>query len=392
MLVVSCPTCGHQVTVPAAVMGKSGRCMVCGAVFQATPENSKPAPSPQPRPAAAEPAPKHIVSAVGRIVSIDQLRGYAILGMILVNYLGNFHAMPWFLEHQRSCYSYPDTIAPLFVFVVGMGFRLSLSRRIERQGEWLARWGALKRYLALFIIALFFYGPDFQKNMWDALTEIALAGILALLFIDKAAPIRLAVGAAYMGIYTYALYGTGYGQWLFEKSMNGGPLGPLTSAFPLMCGTIAYDLLDEGEPDKIVRWSLIYGVGLCLLSLVAWKALPADYRPFSAEHGPYWSFAARWLAPPFTLLSTGLCFLAFLFFYYVCDVKEFQFPHLSILGENPLVVYLLQYSIFEIHHAYIKPTDTSTDIPVALVGFVVVYLFCYACAKRLHDEEIIIKL
>jgi len=388
MLVVSCPTCGHQVTLPESVMGKSGRCVVCGVVFQVTSENSKTVPPP----AAAAPAPDRVVPSAGRIVSMDQLRGYAIFGMILVNYLGNFRAMPWVLEHQRSCYSYADTIAPLFVFVVGMGFRLSLARRMEREGEWPARWSAFKRYLTIFIIALFFYGPDFYKNMWDALTDISLAGMLALLFIDKAAPIRLAVGAAYMGIYTYALYGTGYGQWLFDNSMNGGPLGPLMSTFVLMCGTIAYDLLDEGEPNKIIRWSLIYGIGLCLLSLIAWKVLPADCRPFSAEHGPYWCFAARWSAPPCTLLSTGLCFLAFLFFYYVCDVKEFQFPHLSTLGENPLVIYLLQYSIFEIHHAYIKPANTPSEIPVALAGFTIIYLFCYFCAKRLHDEEIIIKL
>ena len=69
-----------------------------------------------------------------RILSLDQYRGYAIFGMILVNYLGNFDAMPEQFRHHRDWFSYADTIAPIFMFVVGMGFRMSFGRRAAKIG------------------------------------------------------------------------------------------------------------------------------------------------------------------------------------------------------------------------------------------------------------------
>jgi predicted acyltransferase len=373
-------------------MGVTGKCAICGVAFRVSEENSKPAPIAAPRPERA--APKKAVAVVhstGRIESMDQLRGYAIFGMILVDYLGNFHSFSSVLAHHNDRYSYADTIAPLFLFVVGMGFRLSLARRIERDGLWEARWAALKRYLTLFLVGIFFYGPNFRKDWWDALTEIALAGILTLPFIDKKAPVRIVAGLCYLGLYACFFLMTGYGEWLHESSMNGGPLGSLGSAFVLLCGTIAYDLLESSDSRAIVTWSLALGAGLCVASLAAWRIMPADYGSY-VEYGPYWPFAKRWMAAPFQLVSTGLCFLTFLAFYWLCDVNKFRFPHLSVLGENPLVIYLVQYSLFEMNETYIHPAGDSSDVPVALIGFVCVYMFCYAVAKRLHDQKYLIKL
>lgn len=55
----------------------------------------------------------------GRLVYLDQVRGYAIFGMILVNILGMFDVMPWILKHHHEGFSYADHIAPLFLFIVG---------------------------------------------------------------------------------------------------------------------------------------------------------------------------------------------------------------------------------------------------------------------------------
>ncbi|MDX9972781.1 MAG: heparan-alpha-glucosaminide N-acetyltransferase domain-containing protein, partial [FCB group bacterium] len=129
-IIIRCE-CGKECRAPATAFGSKGRCSLCGRVFTVTAENSAPAPVIQPMLTSVPEriAKRAAVPAANRIASLDQLRGYAIVGMFLVNYLGNFHALPWIIEHQRNSFSYADTIAPLFLFVVGMGFRLSVKRR-----------------------------------------------------------------------------------------------------------------------------------------------------------------------------------------------------------------------------------------------------------------------
>jgi len=53
-----------------------------------------------------------------RILSIDQFRGYAVLTMIFVNFIGRFDLTPWMLKHHKVGMSFNDTIAPIFIFVV----------------------------------------------------------------------------------------------------------------------------------------------------------------------------------------------------------------------------------------------------------------------------------
>ena len=132
-----------------------------------------------------------------RILSIDQLRGYAIFGMFLVNYFENFDATFFQLHHHRTVFSYADTIAPLFLFVVGMGMRLSIVRRTEKSGIGAARKGLLGRYLILACVGFAIY----QGWVWDALTSIALSGLLALIVIDKKPWIRIVWAVLFVSLF-----------------------------------------------------------------------------------------------------------------------------------------------------------------------------------------------
>src|SRR5690554_5893290 len=85
-----------------------------------------------------------------RIASLDQFRGYAIFGMLLVNFFGHYDT-EWIrelgdsglktalmfvfgqqLHHHSEFMTYADTIAPIFMFVVGIGLRLSWLRRVDK--------------------------------------------------------------------------------------------------------------------------------------------------------------------------------------------------------------------------------------------------------------------
>ena len=217
-----------------------------------------------------------------RIPSLDALRGYAIFGMILVNYLGGFAVMPEAFKHHRELadwppfgHSYADTIAPLFVFVVGIGFRLSFQRRVDKMGLWPARRAAIVRYCTLILVGYVIYGYEFQW-IWDALVDIGFAGLLALPFILMGLRGRLIAAFGYLVLYQVIYmspqFWTGftgflnllpawgewvrwpgmmdfatYGEWTMNKSIDGGPFGPLSWVFCLLLGTVAYDLMATGE-------------------------------------------------------------------------------------------------------------------------------------------------
>ncbi len=325
---------------------------------------------------------KNLASATVRLASLDQLRGYAIFGMILVNYLGDFRVMPEILKHHSDSMSYADTIAPLFMFVVGMGFRLSFLRNLRKMGIWRARWIALRRYVGLTIFGICFYGvAEYKVGWWDALVDIGFAGILAIPVIERSASVRVAAAAGCMGIFQFLFSRMGYGNWLMNNSMDGGPLGPLSWAFPLLMGTLACDFMATQNPRKIIVHSLAWGVGLSVAGWVLCAPWPGVKE--------FWFFTQKGMTAPYAVYSTGLSFLVFLFFYLVCDVGGFRFPQLSVLGENALVLYCVQ-SVFMNANKKYPPRDC--DSLKALAAYAVFYFLCYAVARKLHNDRVVIKL
>ena len=287
-----------------------------------------------------------------RIPAIDQLRGYAIFGMLLVNSKVLFFdavaptvqgssierfwgALLGQLSHHRESFSYADTVAPLFVFVVGMGMRLSWLRRSEAVGAGQTRKAMVKRYTLLVLIAFAIYAGW----LWDALMDIGLAGLLAVMLIDKRPRTRIAAAFAFVVLYQAMHMFTSYGVWsvngrwslqeadyipllvrlipshgeLFGATLNGGPLGPLSWCMMLLLGSVAYDLMKAGDEKKFVTGARAWGVGLC----AAGYALHIEWPGLKQQ----WPFSARYMTAPFPLWSTGLCFLHLLAFWLICSTR-----------------------------------------------------------------------
>src|SRR5262245_35240822 len=112
-------------------------------------------------------------SATGRLVSLDQFRGYTVMGMFLVNYAGGFAAIPPVLEHHNNYCSYADTIMPQFLFAVGFAFRLTFERRVQKEGVGAAYGRMVWRLLGLVLLAMVFYGPgSAPAETWEQLTSL----------------------------------------------------------------------------------------------------------------------------------------------------------------------------------------------------------------------------
>jgi predicted acyltransferase len=101
-----------------------------------------------------------------RIVSLDQFRGYTVLGMFLVNFVGGFSACQYVLRHHNTFCSYADTIMPQFFFAVGFAFRLTFGRRIRTLGAAAAYGRVVRRLLGLALVALVVYTVSPVADSW----------------------------------------------------------------------------------------------------------------------------------------------------------------------------------------------------------------------------------
>src|SRR5262245_36067442 len=90
-----------------------------------------------------------------RIVSMDQFRGYTVVGMFLVNFVGGLKAFPEVLKHHNGhpYFSYADTIMPSFLFAAGFSYRLSTLRRLEKLGPRRTYGHVVLRSLGLILIS-----------------------------------------------------------------------------------------------------------------------------------------------------------------------------------------------------------------------------------------------
>ncbi|MCC6698533.1 MAG: hypothetical protein IT365_23120 [Candidatus Hydrogenedentes bacterium] len=355
-----------------------------------------------------------------RIVCVDQLRGYAIFGMLIVNakalffepvqsyfagssFQGLYDAILYQISHHRTTYSYADTIAPLFVFVVGMGMRLSWLRRSKHDGIGMTRKAMVKRYCMLVLIAFAIYAGW----LWDALMDIGLAGLLAVMLIDKGPRVRVAAAFLFVAAYQCIHMFTSYGTWsvtgsfsaedseyipllvrlvplheeLFDVSLNGGPLGPMSWVMMLLFGSIAYDVMAEKNERKLILTCIGWGVGLCALGY-------AFHMPWGGVKEA-WPFSARYMTAPFPLWSTGLCFLQLLAFYLICDKLKLAIPTFTSVGMNPLVIYIAQSLFLDVADDF-APEQLS--LVAGLLGFAVFWGIFAAVAYYMHRKKIYVKL
>lgn len=314
-----------------------------------------------------------------RRLSIDQFRGFAIFGMIMVNYLGHFQAIPATFKHPHYGMTFANTIAPFFLIAVGMGFRISFVRALAKQGYRFALLHSVKRYLILIFIGIVLYGPNLKCDIWDALVDIGFSGLLALPFITQTKKIRVIAAFAFLGLYQLLFIYAGYGQWTMANSIDGGPLGPLSWVSILLFGTVLYDFLTESDQKNFIRKTLFIGIGLSVAGFLLSLLQPQEY----------WQFSQRSMSIAYPLFSSGIGFLTFLAFYFVNDMKSIEIPHLTVLGINPLLVYILQTILIGMHGSLLP-----SDAPLwqAIFGFLAIYLLCYLVARYLYRSKMVIKL
>ncbi len=224
----------------------------------------------------------------GRIVSLDQFRGYTVMAMFLVNFVGGFQASHYLLRHHNTFCSYADTVMPQFFFAVGFGFRLSFCRRFESLGATAAYARVVKRLLGLVLVALVVYSVGLRTENWRQLTEmglwdavkdplkstwfqtlmhIAVTSLWILPVIRARAIVRIVWLLASAGLHV-VLSHLFYFHWVNNgrpNGIDGGPLGFLTWTIPMIVGTLACDVITRQEGRR--RLSKLIGGSVALMAL-----------------------------------------------------------------------------------------------------------------------------
>ena len=241
-----------------------------------------------------------IPSASGnRIASMDQFRGFIVMGMVLVNYAGAFDWVKQtapVLEHHNTYFSFADTIMPAFQFAVGFSLRMTLLRRLAQIGPGPAYFRVGRRILGLILIgtvlelgentakswtelsALTFWEAIaglLKSGIWNTLTIIAVTSLWVLPVMAASARVRLAYLLASLALHFgicqgfYFDFMVGRPNWLSgiwglesDRGLDGGPFGFLAWSFLQLVGSFAYDAIASGRRKS--AFSGLLGAGILL--------------------------------------------------------------------------------------------------------------------------------
>ncbi len=315
---------------------------------------------------------------------IDQYRGFAIFGMILVNVCCEFNNSPYWLVHHPIGFTFADFVAPAFIFIVGFSYRLSFKKLLEHQPLPIVRKKFIKRYLIITFLGVLYGFFDFYVSVWDALTDIGIAGLLLYPFIGKNKHYIILSGLIYLIVYQSLFSFTSYGKWLMAHSIDGGPLGPLSWSFILACGAFCA-VLFENDKNKgffpiFLSWLLF---GLFLIALGYFLTTP--YSFFALP------FTQKGMTASYSIFSSGLCSIVLCIFFIINEKLKFAINALTTMGKNPLVLYFLQaILIFVMGFSVLNRIQNYFIAP--FVSAFVILTICYSIAKILEIRSIYIKV
>lgn len=368
-----------------------------------------------------------------RLVALDQFRGYTVLGMLLVNFVGSFAAVravaPILAHHHTYC-SYADTIMPQFLFAVGFAFRLTFAKRLAAVGPRAAYRHALKRNAGLFLVAFAAYSVGSSWQHWDnadqryevfrrwakqdlfqTLAHIAVTAVWVLPVIAARPGARVAFAVFSGALHVALSYWFNY-RWANTppNGVDGGPLGFLTWAVPLLVGTLACDAYERcaSRPRlaaKYLLWgalvmALAYGLSCLHLQpsdLDDWKFdLTASAEPPPLVHADtkpptndLFTMSQRSGSLTYTLFGAGAALAVLALFVVACDVYRFRFGPFETFGTNALAAYLIHGLVF----AAVKPL-TPRDAPLWYVSLMCALALglCYGFVRHLQKQKLFLKL
>jgi predicted acyltransferase len=314
------------------------------------------------------------VEPAARDLAIDRFRGALVLLMVGGNFLAAVQVVPDFLKHPTDIgFTVADTVAPAFVFVIGLNFGASFARRAQA-GIGHAYRHFLVRYLALIGIgAILSAGQTIVDNTptdWGVLQALGAAGLLCLLVIRLPAWARAVLGGILLVGYQVLL-----DAWALPYvlgSVQGGLVGALSWGALLILSTAVADAWRAGPR----------AYGLACLAIVAAAAASVFLVPLSKNR----------VSLSFVLVTLALSALVFL----ALELGSRLVPERPGLvcwwGENALVLYLAHLLV--LGAMMIPPAGWYASAPLGLAAtqLLVILAALSVLAWWLHRRRLMARL
>lgn len=328
-----------------------------------------------------------------RLASLDQFRGYTVLGMFLVNFVSGYRHIPRALHFEHTYCSYHDTIMTQFFLAVGFAMRLMFLRRRTTDGAAATYRKFVVRGLGLILLGVVLHrltgsydswsrlvetwhrdGPaafllaTIKRRPFETLTHIGLTTLFVLPVLAAPGWVRALYAAAAAALHV-GLSLTFYYAWNLTEpvGIDGGPLGFLTWTIPVIAGTLAHDWTasDPANPTSGARAMVAVGVALmllgyglsCLNRVTPPNRLPdsptvADYLahpPFvppadkrqAETDRNYWTMSQRTGSVTYHAFAAGFALVVLAVFRVACDGWRLRWSYLDLLGRNALAAYLI---------------------------------------------------
>jgi predicted acyltransferase len=287
-----------------------------------------------------------------RLISLDVLRGFTILVMLLVNNIGHEHSTPHQLLHSEwgGIPTLADYVFPWFLFCLGVAIPYSAAS-FARKGlpGWRYDLKVIQRTAALFAIGFLLVSSHEMRPTFTIgiLHLIALAYFVSAMLYELPPYRRALIVVLSLGLYWVALAympipGIGFGFFqeglnivhhINKKLLEPVHLDGLVLALPSSCiaiiGTLVGDLIRRGDLREIakLRWLEVCGAGMIVTGLIWSLSIPPN-KPL--------------LTPSFVLLTAGSACVVLALLHYLIDLRGWRawaFP-LIVFGSNAILAYV----------------------------------------------------
>jgi predicted acyltransferase len=310
-----------------------------------------------------------------RDLAIDRFRGFVIFIMAAGDYLGGVGFVPAFLKHAPDIgFTIADTIAPCFIFAIGLTYGPSFVRRFK-QNKLSAYMHYLTRYFALVGIgALFTAGGASvagRPTEWGVLQAIGVAGLICLLFIRFNTYARIASGVALLCVYQFAL-----DNWTLHSvlgAVQGGFFGTISWGAMLIIATAMADFRRKGLRPYI----------FCCAAVAASAVISIFLVPVSKNR----------VSLSYVLITLAISGIAFLLFDLGSRLVKKSAVFFCWWGENPLAFYILH--LFILGFFTLPPAGwwyAEATVWLAAAQLIFMLGLISLVAWLLHKNKVIVKL
>jgi predicted acyltransferase len=315
----------------------------------------------------------HADLSINRIKSVDEFRGFAIISMIIVNYLACYKAIPLYLKHATGVgyFTFADLVAPFFIFIIGLVYRRSFLNRLALYGREKAWFHVIRRYFLF--LALGFAGTWIAEGRitfeWGVLQAIGVAGLITLFFIETRFWKRIVIALFMLVLYQRLLFPSLHKAIIQAK--HGGIWASFSWAAMLILATVAGDLIDMKKFWTSSKKLALYGSVLFLAGLINLKFVPISKMEVNSSY---------------VLISIGLAAFMFDIFFILMEHFHLTIPFLKILGKNALFIYIAHYLLIHLLYLFI-PHNANLMLIIfgsALICTLCYLLACYMDAKKLY--------